>query len=710
MAVSAANKLRDNVITHTVKLNRVEADIQRQVLRRLKDLEKELVTKIVDIDPTGVEALTFRQRRLIALTQQARDTINTAYRGINQFHKGEMFDVARLETEFTKLGLDSAIGVDLTTVALTTEQLTAVVGDTLIQGAKSSEWWAGQSKNLTDKFSRQMRMGVLQGETTQQLIQRVRGTRAGGFKDGVMNASRREAESLVRTSVQATANSAREATYEANDDVVKGLSWLSTLDGRVTEICLARGGKPYTLDKEPVGHDVPWLEGPGRIHWQCRSTSTAILKSWDELSGPGAVKTGGRPTDIETAFRRRLKAKGLSQSQINRSIRNARASMDGAVPRDVSASEWLRGKSKTFQDRVLGTGRAQLWREGKIPVERLVSKSGRPLSLADLEASLETVKASLAAGPATRGPVQIVRDIFAADPDAAPKVLIQRAVDAGVNPATARTQVTALRRARKEAGQLGVPPATRAAPKLKPVPKAPAAPGELTWEAKKSHEAAAAAIRRALKAPAGFRSTLFVDANKTTSLRRLNLIGEEVTRIVNRFPSLRGSGTALTRIDFRGSKYIPLRSGQGGIMGAYYPADHRMVLSASTSWQDRGLLTLGRNRHNVGKDFASTFRHEWGHAIEEGLFGKSIKPDPRRPFIDPNWDGPTISMPYERRVWAETYRGNRKMFENEVSRYSATDPSEAFAECFSAYTHPEYGVEGERLPKVIEDALERILQ
>lgn len=379
---NASEKLLDQVIAHQVDLDKVSNAMRVKIIRQLQQLQQDLVGLIVGVDPTGVEALTFRQRRQLALLTQANETINKAYGRIAGTHGGDMYDLARLETAFTKNSIDSAIGIPLNTTALTQTQLSAVVSNTLIEGAPSRQWWAGQSRNLKDKFTRQMRMGILQGEGVAQLVRRVRGTRAGQFKDGIMNASRREAASLVRSSVQAVTNEAREATYRENAEVVKGYSWVSTLDSRVTDICVARGGKPYDLDYEPIGHNVPWLAGPGRIHWQCRSTSTGILKSWDELKGPNAVTTdAGGKASIETVFNKRLEARGLTRAQIKRTKFRARASMDGQVPADITMGDWLKKKGAKFQDNLLGAGRAKLWRQGKITLEDLVDDKGQSMSL-----------------------------------------------------------------------------------------------------------------------------------------------------------------------------------------------------------------------------------------------------------------------------------------------------------------------------------------
>jgi len=58
---------------------------------------------------------------------------------------------------------------------------------------------------------------------------------------------------------------------EKNVKEIELLRWISTLDDRTTNGCIARADQLYTSkDKMPVGHNLIWEE-PGRYHWRCRS-------------------------------------------------------------------------------------------------------------------------------------------------------------------------------------------------------------------------------------------------------------------------------------------------------------------------------------------------------------------------------------------------------------------------------------------------------
>lgn len=77
--------------------------------------------------------------------------------------------------------------------------------------------------------------------------------------------SRANAASIAKTAVGHLAATARESFASANNDLIKGKQWLSTLDNRTTPQCRIRDRLKYTLDNKPVGHSVPYLHGPEKF-------------------------------------------------------------------------------------------------------------------------------------------------------------------------------------------------------------------------------------------------------------------------------------------------------------------------------------------------------------------------------------------------------------------------------------------------------------
>ena len=135
------------------------------------------------------------------------------------------------------------------------------------------------------------------------------------------------------------------------------LVWSSTIDLRTSPPCRARDGKQYTTAHKPIGHALPWLGGPGALHWRCRSHATYVLRSHAELGidVPEVVVVG-----------------------------KTRASLDGQIPAETDYATWLKKQSSARQIEVLGPTRARLMSEGNLPLERMYSQNGRYLTLDQL--------------------------------------------------------------------------------------------------------------------------------------------------------------------------------------------------------------------------------------------------------------------------------------------------------------------------------------
>lgn len=353
---SASDVLVDLFMERAIDLLRLEAGTRNKVLTFLHELEGELVSQLAKIDPTGVDAVSRQRARTEKLLAEVRGAIQGTYRDISTLMGREIREIIDDEFAWTGSAINTATSATFSDATLTREGLRNLVSDVLIQGAASKDWWSRQAGGLAEKFADEMRKGVALGESNADLIGRVRGTKD---QAGVMEMSRSSAERLVRASVQAAANTGREAMYQENDDLIASLQWHATLDTRTSKWCITRDGKHYSNTPEhfPKDGGPAWLEGPGKIHWGCRSTSVPILKSWRDL--------------------------GIDEDEISETTR---ASMDGQVPAQQTFEQWLKKQPVGRQNTVLGVEIADLWRRGKIGFRDLLDQSGRPLTTEQLRA------------------------------------------------------------------------------------------------------------------------------------------------------------------------------------------------------------------------------------------------------------------------------------------------------------------------------------
>ena len=188
---------------------------------------------------------------------------------------------------------------------------------------------------------------MIEGETTDAIIDNLIGTRRLRYKDGVRQASRFGVMTLARTAINYASNVGRQSTWDENDDIIKGVRWVSTLDTRTTPICRDRDGEVYPVDSGP--------RPPA--HPNCRSTTVAVTKSFKEM--------GIDLEDIEPG---------------------TRASMNGQVPSKLTYYEWLAKQAASVQKEVLGPSRYKLWKTGKITPDKFVNDYGKTLTLEELKA------------------------------------------------------------------------------------------------------------------------------------------------------------------------------------------------------------------------------------------------------------------------------------------------------------------------------------
>lgn len=209
-----------------------------------------------------------------------------------------------------------------------------------------SKW----AENSVERAENVLRLGYFQGKTNQQLTQELVGTKAKRYADGIIGASYRNGEMVVRTAMQHMAATAREEFIRSNDDIVSKVEWVSTLDSRTTLQCQALDGQQFPLDSGP--------RPP--IHIGCRSTIVPVLANKylrDTLSQG-----------------RTLASKGADGGE--------------QVPAGQSYYDWLKGQPAEFQDEALGKTRAELFRNGGLTSDRFaelqLGKNFEPLTLDEM--------------------------------------------------------------------------------------------------------------------------------------------------------------------------------------------------------------------------------------------------------------------------------------------------------------------------------------
>lgn len=351
---TANEALLDANIAHAIGLERYSLHVQRKIIALLNRVDADLVEQIRSKDAALKSG--YSVDRLKAMLDAVRTINANAYRAIKSELTNEVRALGVYAAEFQVRAITTVAPIVTNMVIPSSATLYAAAMARPFQGALLKEVLAGMEQAAFIRVRNAVRMGYVEGETTDQIVRRIVGTKSAGNRDGITEINRKSATKVVRTALSHTANVARDETYKENSAVIKALGWVSTLDGSTTQICRDRDGKRYSLDGKPIGHSLPYLGGPGRAHWQCRSSSFPVLKSWKEMG-----------IDLKEA------------------PEGTRASMDGQVPAKTTYYDWLSTKPASFQDGVLGKGRGKLFRGGKLPPERFTDRSGKAYTLEQLK-------------------------------------------------------------------------------------------------------------------------------------------------------------------------------------------------------------------------------------------------------------------------------------------------------------------------------------
>lgn len=314
----------------------------------LKDMERDILAQLRRVD----DFESFSGRRLNVLLKAVRDTLDSGFGNYEDAWRLQLAELMEYEADFEARSLGQVVKADfnlpspaqLMTAAFSRPlSVSGVDGGSLLEPFFRT--WTERAKQRVEGA---IRLGSAQGLTTQEVVRRIRGTRKGRYRDGIVHAMRREISLMARTSLQHVAATARVDLWGRNEDIIKEMEFLAVLDGRTSTICRSLSGQRFPVGKGPIPP----------LHIGCRSVLVPVLNDGlDFLDGAGRQFARGED--------------GVER-----------------VSPDLTYYEWLKTQGAAFQDSVLGPTRGKLLREGGLSATRFASlqldKTFAPLSLDDM--------------------------------------------------------------------------------------------------------------------------------------------------------------------------------------------------------------------------------------------------------------------------------------------------------------------------------------
>jgi len=351
-ALTVNDTLLDRSILHSVRIQHVSNGTAKRVRDLLWEAHNDVLDQLhgrlaraarigFDTGPETTKRLQELQKAYVRMTEglmpQTRRMIAT-----------DSMDIGEDSWLWEKSTLEDTLPIKYEALLPSPDLLRTAALRTPFGGKVLSRWTQDLGTATLKRFNQQVRIGLVNGETVEQIGRRLRGTRVNGFRDGALGWQRYEAQTLARTAIQHAQGEADNLFAEENKKLLKGVRWSAALD---TRTCLACGG----LDGQwwRIGETHP--EKP--LHFGCRCRLVPMVKSFRELG---------------------INAKELPEGE--------RASMNGNVPGKLTYRQWIEQQPRKLQVEALGPARYKRFKSGADSIPSFVNRQRRILTIKELRA------------------------------------------------------------------------------------------------------------------------------------------------------------------------------------------------------------------------------------------------------------------------------------------------------------------------------------
>ena len=298
----------------SIDLNRYSNRVAREIVTNYNNVILDLTNKLATIDEVTAPATVARIRSMLVQFKESLEgwsVEGTAYMA-DQLQSLAVFQTDFVASELQKVLPVGAANVNTVQVSgdfarslvytdptrinvftlptlesqvQRTFSLTAAKGSviTLPSGEVVEKAFRGIASSQADFISKEIRVGVTEGESIAKIAKRLRGrlqfganqemtARAQALAGGTgMKLANNQIRTIVRTSVNQVQTMANQAVYSANQDITKKYEYVATLDARTSAICGSLDGKTFKYGEGPMPPQ----------HFNCRSTTVPIIDDED---------------------------------------------------------------------------------------------------------------------------------------------------------------------------------------------------------------------------------------------------------------------------------------------------------------------------------------------------------------------------------------------------------------------------------------------
>lgn len=347
--------LLDALTQHNSYLQRLSTQSVNEILRKFDKLSVTALNSLRD----ALEELSEAELKALAGANYTTPQLIEVREVIKSWGQA-------ITTEVPTLLLESSVALAAYESAyiykLANKKASAINGTTLLNKAKKKPYAGGQlinhifpsiAESLRQKVERVIRSGIDAGQTNQEIIKQIKGTKKLNYQDGLLNQTRTVIDAEVRTARAHISSDAYLETwkalgYEYTRDV-------ATLDGRTTMLCASRDGRVQKLG-----------EGYQRVpyHYRCRTVQV------------------GCDADGEMPGLRPYVADHRTVKNIPKDEREGKI---GQVNANETYEKWFSRQSESYQREWLGNKRYELYKNGDYSIDKFLDPEGKLYTLKELK-------------------------------------------------------------------------------------------------------------------------------------------------------------------------------------------------------------------------------------------------------------------------------------------------------------------------------------
>ncbi|WP_180118500.1 minor capsid protein [Acinetobacter sp. YH12096] len=346
MNISAQKALVDALSQHSAYLYRASSQAVNELTAQFNNLSNSQLNRLVDIlnelsdsERNALKSLNFSSKAKSSKNiEEIKTILNEWFKSID-VDLFEQFDKSALQLAVYEASYSAKL-VAGTAAVVNAEKIYKTIKKAPFSGGALVDYlFADIAATLRKKVESAIRDGISQGQTNQQIVQRIKGRKALDYKDGLLKSSRESIERQVRTARSHISTATYIDTYKAlGYEYVKVVA---TLDGRTCKYCASIDGDVFSID-DPLRPRFP-------VHPNNRTTYVPCNKD-GEIGG--------------------LRPFVMDERKVKDIPKDERKHLIGQLDANTSFKEFFEQSDEFFQRTWLGKSKYELYKKGEYSIDK----------------------------------------------------------------------------------------------------------------------------------------------------------------------------------------------------------------------------------------------------------------------------------------------------------------------------------------------------